>query len=429
MTGHQFSSNQDKHWAFAWCYVSPVVDGARIWVDLVKREEPNYSPNARVASDQTLAKAGMQWSDVFFLGSNCQWMDGSFYSESQLSGGVENHVPAKHTQVGDVLIYDGPIDQSFVDLLGKSQFRRLVLTSDGGAIVSSLQAGTLIRGRNADVEVRGQCLSACVFVVAGGVYRVAEPGAKIGVHQFYSSQPVDGATATSDAQQTASLIVRYLENQGVSPDLFHTMVKVPPEQMLIIPSEQLVTWKLLSGLPGDTPILDSPDSPNPVDVPAPGRRQVFEARDMVGGDINQGNPARKGLSEQECEMSCRLDSLCKGFTYDRWNKACFTKGSLGTLSLQPRSVTVIFSELAPRESNMPVVILKKNGRAFPNTPYQSSAVQSFDSCAELCMKDSTCLGLNYTSAKKDCQLFSAPSEYSPRENVSLGIKQQSAESQ
>jgi len=266
--------------------------------------------------------------------------------------------------------------------------------------------------------VLNQCYSACVFVVAGGVNRTATSSARIGVHQFYFADRVDSNTATSDAQQISSIIIQYLQASGVNPDLFHEMVKVPPTEIRVIPTERLVEWHLLSYAP-----MPSNDDAKTGAVPIPTeKRLVFEARDMVGGD----STSQKGLTQNECEATCRFDSLCKGYTYDKWNKLCLLKSGNGILRVEPRSVTVVLSGLTPRESGAPFQILKKNGKAFPDAPYRTPMVNGYDQCAQFCTADVQCLGINYRESSGICEMIARPSEYSSRAGVSLGVKSQQA---
>lgn len=413
--GHEFASNADKQWRNAWCYVNPEIDGVRLNIDLVVRDAPDAPPKAPVTTAQTLQKAGLSTDDALFLGSQCDWLDGKTFSQAELSkGDLPSEPPAVVSQEGDVLVYNGAINQIFLDTLRSRSFKTLQITSDGGSIQYSLQAGQYLRSNGKNVEVTEKCFSACVFVIAGGVRRGAAADAQIGVHQFYSTERVDSDTATSDAQQISSLIIQYLTANGVNPDLFHEMVKVPPTEILVIPHPQLEAWKLLNS-----------SGTGVVPLPPPEKRMVFEARDMIGGD----GASQKGLSQNECEANCRFDTLCKAFTYDKWNKLCLLKTGSGLLRLDPRTVTVILSGAIPRESSAPVQIMKRNNRAFPNSPYKNLKLLDYDECAAFCLRDSTCLGVNFRDSSRSCELFAAPSEYGPQAGVSIGIKSQAATAQ
>lgn len=173
------------------------------------------------------------------------------------------------------------------------------------------------------------------------------------------------------------------------------------------------------------PALPPPDSSAepvaPLEVQR--TRQVFMARDLPGSD----GSVLRGLSQDDCEASCGMDPKCKGFTYDRWNRLCITKNSIGELRVEPRSVSVIYQEVSPRMSSAPIQMLKRRGRAFPNVAYQTTRLRNYEDCAQRCLADEKCLGVNFVEATAGCHLFSAPSEYSARAGTTLGIKQQYAD--
>lgn len=422
-TGHEFASNLDKQWRAAWCYVTPDVDGIRLKIDLVERRAPEAAPKAPVASPQTLLQAGLDREDALYLGSLCQWLDGKHYSESDLAGGAPSSTEQPGVRrEGEALVYNGEVNQIFLDLLSTSTFQKLIITSNGGSISHSLAAGDLLRARNVTVEVRGRCFSACVFVVAGGTSRLAEAKSEIGVHQFYFPDATDSASATAMAQQTSSRIVKYLATKGIDPELFHAMVKVPSTEIRVLPYPELVAWKLLTQEPvrsdGVEEVLSTP--PGKQDISnADSKRLVFEARDMVGSD----GSVIKDVTQGSCETSCRADTLCKGFTYDKWNRLCILKTGTGLLRLEPRSITVIFSDQAPRESSSVMQMTKRNGRAFPNAPYRSTSSGDFEQCSNACLEDKRCLGVNYTPTNQ-CQFFDAPNEYARRPGYTIAIKSQ-----
>ena len=58
----------------------------------------------------------------------------------------------------------------------------VLLDSAGGDGVAAMQIGRLLRKANAHVFVTGECASACIFVLASGVVRVA-PSYSVGIHR------------------------------------------------------------------------------------------------------------------------------------------------------------------------------------------------------------------------------------------------------
>lgn len=110
----------------------------------------------------------------------------------------------------------------------------ILLDSAGGDGVAGMEIGRLLRGANAHIFVTGECASACIFVLAGGVVRVA-PSYSVGIHR--------GRITVSDADAkiikevdiednpAAKLALQHFERQapqyfaqmGMSPDLFPLM--------------------------------------------------------------------------------------------------------------------------------------------------------------------------------------------------------------
>ena len=58
----------------------------------------------------------------------------------------------------------------------------VLLDSPGGDGVAAMQIGRLLRKANAHIFVTGDCASACIFVLASGVVRVA-PSYSVGIHR------------------------------------------------------------------------------------------------------------------------------------------------------------------------------------------------------------------------------------------------------
>lgn len=58
----------------------------------------------------------------------------------------------------------------------------VLLDSSGGDGEAAIQIGHLLRASNAHIFVTGECASACIFVLAGGVVRVA-PAYSVGIHR------------------------------------------------------------------------------------------------------------------------------------------------------------------------------------------------------------------------------------------------------
>ena len=61
----------------------------------------------------------------------------------------------------------------------------LILDSTGGEVEEAMELGFYIRSRGINTEVRGQCLSACVYLLAAGPQRQVSSGARVGIHRAW----------------------------------------------------------------------------------------------------------------------------------------------------------------------------------------------------------------------------------------------------
>lgn len=124
--------------------------------------------------------------------------------------------------------------------------------TSGGDLVDGIELGREIRrsGFSTDVGSRtsgngiapGICHSVCTLSYAGGYYRYLQQGSQLGVHRFYRN-----STGTQDldvGQVMSAAITAYLEEMGVSTDLFDIMVKAGRDQMLILNREQIQALRL-----------------------------------------------------------------------------------------------------------------------------------------------------------------------------------------
>jgi hypothetical protein len=144
-------------------------------------------------------------------------------------------------------------------------------------------------------------------------------------------------------------------------------------------------------------------------------------RDAYGGDYTQ----LSGLIQPDCQSKCRADSQCRAFSYDRWNRVCYLKSTMGTLRLDPRIITeVIASEHLADDNSSPIMVPKKN-KGFPDSGYNQSTVDTYDRCNILCLQDQDCNGFNYRESDHACSLIQFPSEYNTVIGTDLGYKIQS----
>lgn len=263
--GHFFENESDKQWKHAWCYTEDRRDGLVIKIDLASRETPAALPIAPVASIQTLQKVGLSTFEALTISTKCPWLDEKDFTVRDFTStpGQRNPFEPEETTyklVGNKLVVEGSIGDDFLDKLRSYKFDALEINSPGGVVDVAIEAGAWLRQNGKSVQISSSCLSACAFVLAGGVSRMADPAAHIGVHRFYNLGP-ETPSDTEVAQELSSRILRHLQNMGVDSELFHVMANTPSSDMFYIERSKLIAWRLLSPLEvGPAEVIPTDDS-------------------------------------------------------------------------------------------------------------------------------------------------------------------------
>jgi hypothetical protein len=167
---------------------------------------------------------------------------------------------------GEIKLGDGKNFSRFVDSV-KSELRRqcpeqkhaaftsFYVSSSGGAVDDALVIGRILRREEAWVWVAqsGECLSACVFLLAGGVKRF--PLGKIGIHRPYFLA-LDSRLSTVEVRlkrdKQSKEIKDYFHEMDIPLSLFDAMLSVPPEKMQILSWDEVQAYRLF----GDDPTHD-----------------------------------------------------------------------------------------------------------------------------------------------------------------------------
>lgn len=123
----------------------------------------------------------------------------------------------------------------------------IVLRSDGGYIMESIELGRTIRslGFSTAVAAGDDCLSACFFAFAGGVQRDVATGARLGLHQFYedgTDQTAEDAIASTQA--TVAEMVRFIAEMGVDHRALAAALETASETMHIYSRAELRDYRL-----------------------------------------------------------------------------------------------------------------------------------------------------------------------------------------
>lgn len=110
----------------------------------------------------------------------------------------------------------------------------LYLESPGGDLMGGLELGRVIRSLGLITAIgHNGCYSACTLAFLGGIWRFNYYHAPFGVHQFRFVEPLPGEGSDS-AQIVSGLIVHYLQQMDINPEVFALMTTAPSEGIRLV---------------------------------------------------------------------------------------------------------------------------------------------------------------------------------------------------
>ncbi len=147
---------------------------------------------------------------------------------------------------------DGPIDKAVashaIELIKSLRpdvnDLTVVLDSSGGDVAAAMEIGEVLRGQWAltAVDDDGECVGACVFVLAAGVRR-APASDKVGIQRpHFDPKEFAGMSSDRAKQKYAALTKKaqtYLSRMGMSKKLFQDMMQQPSNKVLVLNAAQL----------------------------------------------------------------------------------------------------------------------------------------------------------------------------------------------
>jgi hypothetical protein len=132
---------------------------------------------------------------------------------------------------------------------------RIALHSPGGAVDAALRLGRTIRDRGMDAHVLADdaCVSACPFLLAGGVERHVHHDAWVGVHQvaFVDAMTLSAADAARRLQMLKADVYDYWAEMDVDPAIEAIAMRIPPERAYFLLPEELSELRLATEIVGD----------------------------------------------------------------------------------------------------------------------------------------------------------------------------------
>lgn len=158
---------------------------------------------------------------------------------------------------GGTLSLTGTIGLGSADRFGEEIARigeyvtRVRLDSPGGSVHDALAIGHAVRERGFETVVAkgALCASSCPLIFAGGIQRLAETGATLGVHQVFApdAERQSAADAMAGAQATTARIQRYLEAMDVDPALWTLAMETPPHRLHYLTPDEMRALRLTGG--------------------------------------------------------------------------------------------------------------------------------------------------------------------------------------
>jgi len=136
------------------------------------------------------------------------------------------------------------------------------LNSKGGDIEAAIAIGRQLRRIGATTLMwdQSECLSSCVFVLAGAVRRVL--AGRIGIHRPFSSstEKRDYQSVQAEQRRLAKLATTYLEEVNVSPALWDAMMRVPPERLRLLARPELENFGITELDPVEQELEDAAEA-------------------------------------------------------------------------------------------------------------------------------------------------------------------------
>jgi hypothetical protein len=185
-------------------------------------------------------------------------------ASAKVSGGYEGcDRPGEGADCTFSLEIDGEIDSTTVDKVKElfavrhphldsyrlsGIWERFSINSFGGNVATALEIGRIFRKERAwlAVDRNDDCISACVFVLAGAVDRFV--WGRVGIHRPYSMRidPSWSADKVKDTYRaTLQQIRSYLREMNVSERLADDMLAVEPEKVRFLTKAELTDYGLL----------------------------------------------------------------------------------------------------------------------------------------------------------------------------------------
>ncbi|MBQ2262287.1 MAG: hypothetical protein II336_13060 [Loktanella sp.] len=155
---------------------------------------------------------------------------------------------------GRILMMNGAIDQGDADRLATyldtldTIPATISVNSPGGNVDEALIIGRLIREKalNTLILPGMACLSACPYLLAGGIERQVSQTGAVGLHQHYYETPgyMPAYFAVEDIQRSQGAVMRYLIEMGIDAGVMVHGLTTPPNEIYVLVDSELLDSRL-----------------------------------------------------------------------------------------------------------------------------------------------------------------------------------------
>ncbi|MEM8632037.1 MAG: hypothetical protein AAGF74_12435 [Pseudomonadota bacterium] len=148
---------------------------------------------------------------------------------------------------GGIAAGDAERFETYVGTLGEVP-DIVALNSPGGVVTEALEIGRTLRTRGQTTVMQADtiCLSACPYMLAGGVERHVSKRAAVGLHQHYYDAPgyMPVFLAVEGIQHGQGQTMAYLIEMEIDPGLMLYSLNTPPEEIYVLVESELNETRL-----------------------------------------------------------------------------------------------------------------------------------------------------------------------------------------
>ena len=139
---------------------------------------------------------------------------------------------------GDEKLFASALNKAKKDDSDWDRYRKLILNSEGGDIVTAMTIGRMVRQAQIVTAVHEQsvCASACTLILAGGVWRYARNETKLGLHRPFFTDPQQAIAQgyqsfRSEYDNVIEAHRRYFSEMNIGAELLEKMIQIPSHQI------------------------------------------------------------------------------------------------------------------------------------------------------------------------------------------------------